>query len=64
MTPEQKTAIKLSNLLADLQLDIDMVGIYFAQQTHSAVYRRFEILVESAKLVHGEKQERVDKLIK
>jgi outer membrane protein assembly factor BamD (BamD/ComL family) len=63
MTPEEKTAVKISNLLADLQLDIGMVGFYFGQNAHSAVYNRFEVLVESAKNVQSNKQDRVNKII-
>ena len=48
VTKEEKVAIQLSNVLADLRLDLDMVGKYLVQLSPTLIYNRLIIITESA----------------
>jgi hypothetical protein len=39
-TQEEKIVEQFSNLLSDLRIDLDQVGIYLAQQKPSTAYNR------------------------
>ena len=45
---EEATAEKIAELVTDLRLDLEQVGIYVARQDN-VVYRRVQIVSESAK---------------
>jgi hypothetical protein len=45
---EEKVADKIAELVTDLRLDLEQVGIYVARQDN-VVYRRVQIVSESAK---------------
>lgn len=47
-TQEEKVAQQFANLLSDLRIDLDQVGIYLAQQRPSVAYNRLMIIAESA----------------
>jgi hypothetical protein len=47
-TPELKVAIKISDLVNDLTLDLDQVGVYLASN-NSITYRRFQEIADAAK---------------
>jgi len=49
VTREEKVAQKLVDMLTDLRLDLDMVGIYFSQLARLTTFARFETMYESAK---------------
>lgn len=49
VTREEKVAQKLVDMLTDLRLDLDMIGIYFSQLARRVTYSRFETVYESAK---------------
>jgi len=44
---EESTAEKIAQLITDLRLDLEQVGIYVARQPNT-VYRRIQIVAESA----------------
>ncbi len=48
LTHEQKTAIKLSNLLDSVSLDLDRVGIELARLRPSTSYNRLILVAEAA----------------
>jgi len=48
LTDEEKLAIKLSNLVVDLRVDLELVGRYIARLTPTVVYNRFITIAESA----------------
>ena len=48
ITKEEKVAIQLSNVLADLRLDLDMVGKYLVQMSPNVIYNRLIIIADSA----------------
>lgn len=48
ITKEEKVAIQLTNLLADLRLDLDMVGKYLVQLSPNVIYNRLITLTDSA----------------
>jgi hypothetical protein len=48
MTEEEKVAVKISNMICDLRLDIERVGIYLARMRPSTTFHRLEIMTESA----------------
>ena len=48
ITKEEKVAIQLSTILADLRLDLDMVGKYLVQSTPTVIYNRFITVADSA----------------
>jgi hypothetical protein len=47
-TQEEKIVEQFSNLVSDLRIDLDQVGIYLAQQKPSTAYNRLMIIAESA----------------
>jgi hypothetical protein len=47
MTDEEKVAVKISNMICDLRLDIERVGIYLARMRPSTTFRRVEIMTEA-----------------
>lgn len=63
LTPEQKVAVKLADMLSNLQLDIEAVGIYFADGTHEAVFKRFLIMCDSALNNRQKRNKRVEKIV-
>jgi len=48
-TREEKMAIVIVDMLSDLRLNLDMVGLYLAQITKIVAWRRFEEVYEVAK---------------
>jgi hypothetical protein len=48
ITKEEKVAIQLSNVLADLRLDLDMVGQYLAESSPNVIYNRLITIADSA----------------
>ena len=48
VTKEEKVAIQLCNILADLRLDLDMVGTYLVRLSPNVIYNRLIILTDSA----------------
>ena len=54
VTKEEKVAIQLTNILADLRLDLDMVGIYLVRLSPNVIYNRLITLTDSAE---AEKEE-------
>jgi len=49
LTEEEKVAIRLADIVSDLRLDLDLVGMYFSQIARTVIFNRFEIVYESAK---------------
>ena len=48
LTEEERVAKKLGDLLSDLRLDLDRVGVYFAQMSPTVTYNRLIIMAEAA----------------
>ena len=48
VTKEEKVAIQLCNILADLRLDLDMIGKHLVQISPNVIYNRLIILTDSA----------------
>ena len=48
VTKEEKVAVQLCNILADLRLDLDMIGKYLVQLSPNVIYNRLIILTDSA----------------
>jgi len=48
-TKEEKQVKRLADILADLRLDLEMVGYYLAMNVSSVVYNRFQVISETAK---------------
>ena len=57
ITKEDKVAIQLSNVLADLRLDLDMVGKYLVQLSPNVIYNRLIVIADSAQ---AEKEQQYD----
>jgi hypothetical protein len=49
ITTEEKFIAKLTDMLSDLRLDLDMVGMYFGRYASRLVFQRLETIYESAK---------------
>jgi hypothetical protein len=49
ITEEEKVAIKISDLLSDIRLDIDEIGASFTDLASIAMFLRLEQLYNSAK---------------
>lgn len=48
MTDEQKAAKALANIVNDLTLDLETVGMYLAQYEATVLHNRLIVVVESA----------------
>jgi hypothetical protein len=48
LTNEQKAAKKLADIVNDLTLDLDLVGIYLAQYEATVLHNRLIVVIESA----------------
>lgn len=48
VSDEEKVAIKLSDLVSDLRLDLDQIGIYLGRNLPATPYRRLNVILESA----------------
>jgi hypothetical protein len=46
--PEEKIAKHLAQIVSDVNLDIEQVGIYLARNFPSVSYRRLQVVIESA----------------
>jgi hypothetical protein len=55
-TREETISIKIIDLLSDLRIDLDMVGLYFGRYARLVVYRRLEHIYETARY-HREKED-------
>lgn len=56
VTREQKVAKTIIDLLSDIRLDLDMIGLYIGEYARTVIFNRFENIYEVAK----EKRERND----
>lgn len=48
MSNELRIANKLSDLVSDLRLNLDLVGIYFSEVSNNTTFRRLSEVIESA----------------
>jgi hypothetical protein len=48
ITKEEKVAVQLTNILSDLRLDLDMIGIYLVRLSPNVIYNRLITLTDSA----------------
>jgi hypothetical protein len=48
MSDELKTAKKLADLVSDLRLNLDLIGIYFSEVSNNTTFRRLSEVIESA----------------
>jgi hypothetical protein len=48
LTEEEKAAKKISNVVSDVRLDLDSVGIYLARYSPTVSYNRLMLIAESA----------------
>lgn len=49
ITREEREVSKLANILADLRLDLELMGYYLGMSVSSVVYNRLQIISETAK---------------
>ena len=49
ITDEEKVAIRLSNMVSDLRVDLELVGEYLAKSQPYVVYNRLQVIAESAR---------------
>ena len=54
ITKEEKIAMQLSNVLADLRLDLDLVGHHLAQSSPNVIYNRLITIADSAEATKQE----------
>jgi hypothetical protein len=47
-TKEEKVAVKLTDLVSDVTLDLDEVGMYISRASPTVLINRLSIVVESA----------------
>jgi hypothetical protein len=59
-TNEEKAVSVIAKLLASLDLDIEMVGRYLAQNVSRVVYNRFITIAESAEYEQEKKKARIE----
>jgi hypothetical protein len=48
-TREEAITKKLIDLIADLRIDLDMIGLYFGRYARYTIYKRLEHIYETAK---------------
>jgi hypothetical protein len=49
VTEEEKVANRIGNMVADLRVDLELVGEYLAKSQPYVVYNRLQVIAESAK---------------
>ncbi len=49
ITHEEKQVKKIADILADLRLDLELMGYYLGMNVSSVVYNRLQIISETAK---------------
>lgn len=49
ITEEEKALKKISDIVSDLRMDIEQLGIFLGTSAENVVYRRFQIIAETAK---------------
>lgn len=49
VTEEEKVATKLANIVNDLTIDLEQVGVYFARSSRLVSQNRLQVVAESAK---------------
>jgi hypothetical protein len=49
ITKEEKVVQRIIDMLSDLRLDLDMIGLYFGRYASTLAFKRFEIIFETAK---------------
>ena len=54
---EEKVAEKIANLISDLRIDLEQVGIYIGRIRPNSVYRRLQVIAESAEFEKENKPE-------
>lgn len=64
MTDEEKVAVKISNMICDLRLDVERVGIYLARMRPSTTFHRLEVLTEAAQEEKENNEFRTDNYIR
>lgn len=58
ITEEEKVAQKISAIVSDLRVDLEMVGMYLSQIQPSVGYNRLQTVAESAKYYKEEQDVR------
>jgi hypothetical protein len=58
ITPEEKFVSRLTDMLSDLRLDLDMVGLYFGRYASRLTYQRLETIFLSAQHHRGNTETR------
>lgn len=58
LAPEEKIAKHLAQLVSDVSLDIEQVGIYLARNFPNVSFRRLQVVIESAE---HEKESKYDR---
>jgi hypothetical protein len=53
---EEKVAEKIANLITDLRIDLEQVGIYIGRMRPNSVYRRLQVIAESAEYEKEQKE--------
>lgn len=48
-TKEEKATDQITNIVSDLTLDLEQVGIYIGQMRPKTIHRRLQIIAETAK---------------
>jgi hypothetical protein len=48
LTEEEKAAKKIANVVSDVRLDLDSIGIYLARYSPTVSYNRLMLIAESA----------------
>ncbi len=56
-TQEDIVTKKIIDLLSDLRLDLDMIGLYFGKYARLTIYKRLEYIYETAK-AHRESKDK------
>jgi len=59
-TNEEKAVGIIARLLASLDLDIEMVGRYLANNVSRVVYNRFIVIAESAEYEREQREKRIE----
>ena len=59
MTEEEKIAKKLSLIVSDLRLDLDLIGSYLASIAPTVAYNRLQVIAESAEAEKDRMNDRI-----
>lgn len=58
LTDEEKVAKKITEMISNLNLDLDMIGFYIARYERTIIHNRLQVIAESAQFEKEKENDR------